>query len=602
MKGIEGLTLGRYELRQRLAQGGMAEVYLSYDRRVKRQVAIKVLYGRDEPFIRRFEREALAVGTLSHDHILPLYDFGEQLPWYYLVMPYVEGGTLRDYLLKRSCLTLEEAGSFLEQIASALQYAHDHGVVHRDVKPSNILLRPDGYAYLADFGLAKATMGAEALTSAGAMVGTPEYMAPEQSHGIHDYRSDIYSLGVILYQMLTGQIPFIAESPVAISLKHIQSIPTSPRLLNETIPEKVEQVILKAMEKDPNNRYQEANDFAEAYLKVLSLEKSQTSRQKAELSEIDALPESAGTKHHSSEEKPQPAPLHAMPILFSLQNTLAKEKARFHLPSSYKKRLRLPFFSLCALLLLILIFPLAHFWPGHQINAITSPALMRQVPIPTVNPTEEAQKQATARTQATVASQARTLAPSGFTQGLDTGHLLYANELLSAGEGWINDGEQCYFGPDGYHVQIHTQFEAAWCYNGQQQFSNFKVLAQARIMRGDICGVVLRLSPGSSTFYVLEINQKGEYRFVKAITNNPQNWVPLIDWKHSNALVTGYQQTNTFFIQAQDFHYSFYINGKFINDFADISYSAGYIGFFVGGDSPGGTSAIFRNLSVYQNN
>src|SRR5207248_1837555 len=144
MKGIEGLTLGRYELRRRVAQGGMAEVYLAYDRRVKRQVAIKVLYGRDESFVRRFEREALAVGTLSHDHILPLYDFGEQRPWYYLVMPYIEGGTLREYLLQRKRLSLEEAASFIDQVASALQYAHDHGVVHRDVKPSNIQLLPEG--------------------------------------------------------------------------------------------------------------------------------------------------------------------------------------------------------------------------------------------------------------------------------------------------------------------------------------------------------------------------------------------------------------------------------------------------------------------------
>src|SRR4030088_1861291 len=173
MKGIEGSTLGRYELRRRVAQGGMAEVYLGYDRRVRRQVAIKVLYGRDESFVRRFEREALAVGTLSHDHILPLYDFGEQRPWYYLVMPFVEGGTLRDYLHKRERLTLEEAGSFLEQIANALQHAHDHGVVHRDVKPSNILLRLDGHAYSVDFGLAKAKIEAEFQTHSGAMVGTP---------------------------------------------------------------------------------------------------------------------------------------------------------------------------------------------------------------------------------------------------------------------------------------------------------------------------------------------------------------------------------------------------------------------------------------------
>src|SRR5436305_7641084 len=118
MKGIEGSTLGRYELRRHVAQGGMSDIYLAYDQQVKRHVAVKVLYGSDEPFVQRFKREALAVGTLSHNHILPLYDFGEQRPWYYLVMPYIEGGTLRDYLLKRNTLTLQETGNFLDQIAS----------------------------------------------------------------------------------------------------------------------------------------------------------------------------------------------------------------------------------------------------------------------------------------------------------------------------------------------------------------------------------------------------------------------------------------------------------------------------------------------------
>ena len=275
MPGIEGSTLGRYELRHRIARGGMAEVYLGYDRRVRRRVAVKVLYGSDEPFVRRFEREAEAVGTLSHDHILPLYDFGEQRPWYYLVMPYVEGGTLRDYLLKRERLDLKEAGSFLAQIAAALQFAHDHGVVHRDVKPSNILLRPDGHAYLGDFGLAKATMGAKAVTHSGSMVGTPEYMAPEQSNGVHDYRSDIYSLGIILYQMLTGRVPFTADSPVAVSLKHIQATPRPPGELNSAISPAIEAVILKALAKDPDERYQQAEELAEAYWNALGVEQGE---------------------------------------------------------------------------------------------------------------------------------------------------------------------------------------------------------------------------------------------------------------------------------------------------------------------------------------
>lgn len=269
MRGRAGSTLGRYELHRRVAQGGMSEIYLGYDPQLKRQVAVKVLYGSDEPFIRRFKREALAVGTLCHDHILPLYDFGEQHPWYYLVMPYVEGGTLRDRLLQHACLSPSEAGSFLTQIASALQYAHDHGVVHRDVKPSNILLRPDGHAYLSDFGLAKAKIAGDSLTPVAMMVGTPEYMAPEQLNGVSDARSDIYSLGIILYQMLTGSLPFTAESPVVVSLKHLQVQPTSPCQLNSSISPAIEQVILQALAKNPDERYQQANSFALAYHQAL---------------------------------------------------------------------------------------------------------------------------------------------------------------------------------------------------------------------------------------------------------------------------------------------------------------------------------------------
>jgi len=294
MKGIEGSTLGRYELRRHVAQGGMSDIYLAYDQQVKRQVAVKVLYGSDEPFVRRFKREALAVGTLCHDHILPLYDFGEQRPWYYLVMPYVEGGTLRDYLLKHERLSLSEAGSFLAQIASALQYAHDHGVVHRDVKPSNILLRPDGHAYLSDFGLAKAKIAGDSLTPVASMVGTPEYMAPEQLNGVSDACSDIYSLGIILYQMLTGSLPFTAESPVAVSLKHLQVQPIPPCQLNSNVPPAIEQVILQALAKNPDERYQQANSFALAYHQALQQEQA---NKHGEMAPLDLAKLTLSKKH-----------------------------------------------------------------------------------------------------------------------------------------------------------------------------------------------------------------------------------------------------------------------------------------------------------------
>ena len=630
MKGIEGSTLGRYELRRRIARGGMSEVYLGYDRRVRRRVAIKVLYGSDEPFVRRFEREALAVGTLSHDHILPLYDFGEQRPWYYLVMPYVEGGTLRDYLLKRGHFTLEEAGSFLEQIASALQHAHEQDVVHRDVKPSNILLRLDGYAYLGDFGLAKAKQEAESLTHSGAIVGTPEYMSPEQSNGSCDYRGDIYSLGIILYHMLTGQVPFTADSPVAILLKHIQLPPPPPQQFNSEITSAIEQVMLKALAKSPVDRYQEAHALSLAYNEALQQKHqlisiraiSPNSKelpvaiQKAE-EQITAIhqEQSTTTSTESTPAVALPSANDVSPNVLTQHNHLRGIKpirlfpliplvhltplAYTPLPSKQGKRsLRVVFVALLCLFLLLIPIALGLFWQAHA-----SP--YRQMsPLPTITtsqPWTTATAEAQATMQATLARQAQAYATAGITSGIGTGPVLYEDAMTSPGNGWLNDGKQCYFSSDGYHVytaHIHT---VAWCYTNQQRFSNVVITAQTQLLYGDIYGIVFRLQPYSKAFYVLELNSQSEYRFVRAQGNDPLNWLTLIDWTPSGALLSGYHQTNTLLIVAQSHQFSIYINRQLvINSYTDTAYGSGFIGFLVGSDSSRGTEAVFSQLWVFQ--
>ncbi len=600
-KGLEGTKLGRYELLCRIAQGGMSEIYLGLDRRVRRRVAVKVLYGSDEAFVRRFEREAIAIGTLSHDHILPLYDFGVQHPWYYLVMPFIDGGTLRDYLFKRERFTLEEAGSFLYQLASALQHAHDHGVIHRDVKPSNILLRLDGHAYLVDFGLAKAKISTDSLSHAGAMIGTPEYMAPEQSNNINDYRSDIYSLGIILYQMLTGRVPFTGDTPVAVMLKHLQTPPVAPRQLNSDIPQSIEDVILNALAKEPNERYQQANDFSSAYRTALQQERiirSQTQilpslvqdhMQTVDNQQKTAIPTSISTQQIYPCETADKYPLFPLDYDEAPMPVIATVGKK----SKWKRLLCiLVFFLLICLLALSLSWQTGnHYNNLFQLNR----------PLTLVQPQYAEIPQRKADAEATLAAQAHAQATVDIAPAIGTGKILYYDDMTTSSGGWINDGKQCHFSPQGYHVSTNSSYTAAWCYTDQQLFSDAVISVQAQLLHGDFYGLIFRLDPYTKSFYVLEINRFGQYRFQRAHDRDPSKWLTLIDWTSSNTILNGDKKINTILVIATGEHFRFYINQQLIvSTFTDTAYTHGLIGLLVGGDSSEGTEAIFKNIGVFQ--
>ncbi|MHB8600680.1 MAG: serine/threonine-protein kinase [Ktedonobacteraceae bacterium] len=261
---LEGIQFQQYQIQRLLNHGGMSTVYLATDKRSQQEVAIKMVHGSHVDNSERFQREIEIVRTLAHEHILPILDSGAYDDWYYMVMPYVEHGTLQERI-ERQLLTLDEAGGILEQIADALQYAHDKGIIHRDIKPTNVLLRDDDFVYLMDFGVAKALDADNSLTRTGAMIGTPRYMAPELAFESATTVSDVYSLGVLLYQMLTGRVPFEGITPLQTLQKHIQEQPVPPSLLNPAIPYSVEQVILCAMNKDPRLRFQTPREVAQAY-------------------------------------------------------------------------------------------------------------------------------------------------------------------------------------------------------------------------------------------------------------------------------------------------------------------------------------------------
>lgn len=266
MKTLIGQTLGQYQIVEQIGKGGMATVFKAYQPGLDRYVAIKVLpayYAHEEGFPERFVREAKAIARLDHPNILPVYDFGQTDGLSYIVMKYVAAGTLQARL--GETMLPEEALEVLRQIAAALDHAHAQGILHRDVKPGNILIDERGWVYLSDFGLAKMVEGSVQLTGSGVGVGTPAYMSPEQGQGLAvDGSTDVYSLGVVLYEMLTGRVPYEAETPMAVVVKHITSPLPLPRSINPTISESVERVVLKALAKNPDDRFARAGELVDA--------------------------------------------------------------------------------------------------------------------------------------------------------------------------------------------------------------------------------------------------------------------------------------------------------------------------------------------------
>ena len=261
-----GTYMGPYRLIKRLQQGGMSTVYLGYHTPSREFVAIKVVES-DSVDLKMVYREIEIMQALDHKHIVPCLDAGEYGNYHYLVMPYLQGGTLED-MLNGSLLTLEETRIILEQLTSALAYIHAFGLLHRDIKPANIMFDQHNNLYLTDFGIV--TWLGEKPGYDGHMMGTPHFTAPEILEGYVDQRSDIYSVGILLYQMLTGYVPFDGPND-QICMHHWKSQPMPPTLLNSSLPRSVERVIFRALEKNPRHRYQTIEDLLYAYQKAIEI-------------------------------------------------------------------------------------------------------------------------------------------------------------------------------------------------------------------------------------------------------------------------------------------------------------------------------------------
>ncbi len=667
MPGLEGTTLGQYRLLRRLGKGGMSEVYLAYDQREDRQVAVKVVSSMHAEYLERFHREAEAILNLRHRHILPAYEYGEQEPWSYLVMYYTEYGTLskhlsttrvrrsgRGYGRQGSYLTLEEAALLLEQIASALQYAHDAGIIHRDIKPSNILLRNSHYAYLADFGLAKTLEGTQGLTQTGSLLGTPEYMAPELSVGPASTSSDVYALGILLYQMVTGRVPFSAETPIATFWKHLREQPVPPSHYNPAIPRSVDLVILHALEKDPRRRFRSPLALARAYKRALqppSLRQRMRRTGEAQPPEFDLtefeaeipipdLPPLIASTEPYKDGPARPALVHDP---FELTGTGEEDYTAYPATTSTPIQVKghleyqppvtevpeaglLAGTDLAAAHTFQPAIPARRSHPGRgasrrhrrkRYNSVVIAAavgvgflllisILMSIIYVTAVSRQEAAATATMRalTTATAHSvrvaatvQVQATATAGVLTSATSANPALADRLLGNTAGrWLENGN-CQFITGTYHVLSQQSGFLQTCVSPSPELTlaNAVIQVDLSLLSGDDAGLVFRAS--GQQFYDFEITNQRAF-FVRRHDPGAADYTYLIQNTSSNAIVFGIANTLTVIANGSDF--KFYINGTFVGESHDATYTSGQVGFVAGTlASTSSAEGSFSNLKIY---
>jgi serine/threonine protein kinase len=655
MIGLEGRTLNDFSLRQLIGRGGMADVYLADDTHIGREVAIKVFKRDDDDMLRRFLREARLMASLHHPHLMPIYDAGtavvDGVERYYITMPYMPAGTLRS-TLRKSRPSLQQVSIYIHDIASALDYIHSQGIIHRDIKSSNILLDTKGNCYLSDFGIARNVSDATQMTSTGNVLGTVDYVAPELFEPDHkaDARSDFYSLGVLLYEMVTGRLPFIGESQIAIVTMHVGKQPPRPSIFVSDLSAPVERVLLKALSKDPAQRYPTAIALADAFSRAIRAPYQAITSQDREASIMQQPAKPARTPREKSPlilpapttDTPQPhlAPLDEATIGFrqpasSAQMPNPPQLSQYRPPSSPQKRGRIV--ALIAILALLAIsIPAVSLALYPHLFATTTPAtstptVQNQQPTatPTMAPTATPNMTATAHALSltataqalhatataiagiTATAQAQVAATAGVIQTATalsptyTDLLNNANNPITLNEQWDSDTHNCVFRPDGYHV-ITGLISIKGCREKRVPYINSTISVDMTLASGTTGGIFFHVNTDFANDYagyLFEVDTQGNYRLSRSddyTTSYMTQDVLLKSGKVPSGWKPGLHVKNTLQLIIHDGVINFYTNTIYLNSVTDTTYTEGTFGFASSKNSdqsPG--EAIYSNLRIY---
>ncbi len=636
---LEGKILGHYELRRLVGKGGMANVYEALDLQLQQKVAVKVFKREDEEMLRRFIREARVMGSLRHEHLVPIIDSGQYLLdsdiRYYIVMPFFDGGTLRARI-RRSPLSLQETCHNIRSIAGALDYIHSRGIIHRDIKASNILLNFNREVYLTDFGIARITSDATQLTSTGVVLGTVDYVAPElfEVDRRADARSDLYSLGVLLYEMVTGRLPFTAESQLVVVSMHMNKRRPEQRYASAT---ELEEAFCRAvtasskkgaMESVDTLKVEQREIVASTALTSVASEAMVSSAPPVATVDAAVSPSSlVNTTAGHQFKSPQPG-FNITPVQSELpQVPLTPTPTQKYSKSPNRRRWFAVLLALIALMILVVSvvsIVLPHTNNVHTIlhstTQITTKARV-QVPtnIPTATPnvtatamaaqaataTARSQETATVIAGMTVTAEARASATAGVILTATSGKPVYqdvlnnANSANTVAANWDQDNK-CVFGSDGYHVKEGTDWHG--CKESTNTYHNAAITVNARILSGLSGGLFFRVSTdvfGEYSGYLFEITPTGTYRISLFSQRISTTITPLKNWTFSPALRHGYATSNTLQVIAQGSSLSLYANGVFLVQLADSTYTSGVVAFFATTDGIKQADIVYGNLRVY---